>query len=610
MKYLIYLALVFTVYNCDKTTNTSKIDELYNESRFNYLHKGTNSARIIIELNNLKLKSVADSSKASIIKGRDFMLSDEYEKSIEEYKLAITYLKKAPIDSLFIRAYIGISSPYNQLGRFDEALFFLYEAEKIAEEIKSEKDLGICYDAISQIMQTKGDLQTAKQFLYKSIPLIKNNESNYYNTQLTLANIFGMNNQIDSALIIDNDNLKKLVGKNKSIYESYFYNNKANCYLFTNQFDSAEVYMKKCLAIDLSTNVKKQIADTYSGLMSLYAITNDSVKLNEISKKALSYSNSINYFMGKQMVFESLSNYHAHKKNYKLALAYKDSLFINYKNGLNEKTENKIAQLKIQFDFDKKEQLIQKNKEEIILQRIIISVIILLIVSLSLFFISFYKQSKRKKQEAIFKAEQQQKDIANKTIFEAEQKERTRIARDLHDSIGQMLAYIKMQSNQTEDSTFTKAIDKTILEVRNISHELMPPELNFGLQKAIESLIHDTKLKAEILSNDEFSRFNFSDVFSISLYRIIQELINNTIKHANASEIYFTIDKIETEITIHFFTNGKEISEENLKNSSGIGWQNIKARLLLLNGSIKIDNNTHKNGFILMLHLPNATNKN
>ncbi len=550
--------------------------------------------------------SGTDKVKAHLIKGRAANYVSNNNLAIIEYKKANNLL----VDNLDSNKYfvlMRIGATYSDLGNFNEALSNYYAAEKLATLQNNPSYLGKVYSAIAQVFQIKEDIATAKMYLQKAIPLVKPDLKEHYNTQLTLANLYGMTGAIDSAIAIDNSNLNELKGENKPEYESFFYNNKANCYLVTNKFDSAQKYFYKCLGIDTLSANKKQAADTYTNLVNLYAAKNDVTTAEIIAPKAIEYCTAIQYRMGLLSIYQSLAEMYVTNKNYAKAIVYKDLSSKNYKALMNEKSELKIAQLKVQFDTDKKEQQLVQHQQQIRQQQLVIVIVLLLLLSAIVFIYSYRKQSQLKKTQAVLHAKRNAKEQANKAVFETEQKERIRIARDLHDSIGQMLAYIKMQSNATDNAMLTQAIDNTITEVRNISHELMPSDLNFGLLKALQTLIEGSKLATKFTYNTEFETTQYTETFSVTLYRIIQELVNNTIKHAQASTLSFDAQKHNTTITLLFYTNGKVIDEQALEQSTGIGWQNIKARLALLNGNIKIDNTPIHNGAIITLYLNNGS---
>jgi signal transduction histidine kinase len=183
-----------------------------------------------------------------------------------------------------------------------------------------------------------------------------------------------------------------------------------------------------------------------------------------------------------------------------------------------------------------------------------------------------------------------------KEIYKAEQKERVRLARDLHDSIGQKLSVMKMLLPNDERLDLGKIhqyLDETANEVRSISHNLIPEILNLGFLKALKNLADyynaskKINFKLDIKENAVFR--SISKEVEVALYRILQELLTNITKHAQAGEIKMTVSSENNDIVIILNENGRGLDKEKIKQSKGLGWRNIFARIQLLNGSIDVE---------------------
>ena len=176
------------------------------------------------------------------------------------------------------------------------------------------------------------------------------------------------------------------------------------------------------------------------------------------------------------------------------------------------------------------------------------------------------------------------------------QADRDRIARDLHDSIGQQLAAVRMKLNALPESAEAedagRFLDSTIQEVRAISHNLLPEALQFGWVPALEDLCEKMTVPggpAISLEVEEQARNTaFSRQQELSIYRIIQEIISNTLRHAEARHLRITISRNERTFFIHTSDDGKGMDTAVPASSPGIGWKNITARANLLRGRMEI----------------------
>jgi two-component system, NarL family, sensor kinase len=205
-------------------------------------------------------------------------------------------------------------------------------------------------------------------------------------------------------------------------------------------------------------------------------------------------------------------------------------------------------------------------------------------------------------------AEKQQIYLNASIRFQEE--ERQRIAADLHDDAGPLLATARLYLNenlvnqeraQQLQSIFSakQIIDDAILLIRNISHSLMPPTLkNFGLESATTDLFQKISgsgsLNASARFHDYRERLKVEQ--ELLIFRIIQELINNVIKHSNAGFIHLTQNATATHMYIRLHHDGKGIVQAEFEKlnhmSQGLGLKNIASRMKVLNGRIffEIDN--------------------
>ena len=201
---------------------------------------------------------------------------------------------------------------------------------------------------------------------------------------------------------------------------------------------------------------------------------------------------------------------------------------------------------------------------------------------------------------AIEKEKQNSKISTLTALLEGQEQERGRLARDLHDGLGGLLSGTKLQlsylnpthSENIEDgiSKSITQIDGAVEELRRVAHNLMPDLLiKYGLEVAIQEFASRMSNNALII-HTEF--INYSNSISkekqLLLYRIIQELVNNTIKHAQASEIIIQISEEENTLNLIIEDNGKGFNQENLDVRKTAGFHNIESRVQFLKGTMNI----------------------
>lgn len=285
---------------------------------------------------------------------------------------------------------------------------------------------------------------------------------------------------------------------------------------------------------------------------------------------------------------------------------FKDSIF-------NSEKAEALAKYETLYETEKKESqireqyLIIQNEKQL---RRLYAFIAASVLLLALVLIVLYRNYNKQKTQRLL---QEQQDKSMQEIFNAEQNERIRIARDLHDSIGQKLSVARMllprDSHSTELQKIRTYLDETAQEVRSISHNLIPEILNFGLVKAIEELcdqINATdKIIVEYTPRDEPNTLKLDKRTELSLYRIIQEILNNIIKHSQTNKLSLDLKSLPGMIQIDIEDKGVGFDTIAISQSKGIGWRNIFARIKLINGSITIKSEKNK-GSHFLLNIPIA----
>jgi signal transduction histidine kinase len=205
------------------------------------------------------------------------------------------------------------------------------------------------------------------------------------------------------------------------------------------------------------------------------------------------------------------------------------------------------------------------------------------------------------------KLEAENKQIALTKFIEGEENERIRIAKELHDGIVQDLSsiYLNLNAGSDDKEATISHLKQTIKEVRGLSHQMMPITLREkGLLLALEELFSRTLPPLSI--DYTFDAFGINERLDLkietSLYRIVQELLNNIIKHSQASEVNCVLRKTEQHILLILEDNGVGIS--NLENKKGIGLESLSSRLEYLNGTLEMSASENESGLYTKIQIP------
>lgn len=563
--------------------------------------------------------------------------------SLGDYSTAMQYELKAleireKLNNKYDLAYSqhALAALYSRMKNNDKALEYNFKALKSFQELKDESISSSIIFNIAMIRIRTKSYDEAKKNIESIIPYFEklNKAESLRKCYVQLINIADL--QGDEAgsekYLAKAVEYSKLNGSATNDVDVWL--NRCRLNMVNKKYDEAENDLYKAQEIAKKSKDHFNIINVKRQFIALYNENGQGKKaekmLNDFVKLKDSVLNETNILK----LNELNTKYETEKKEAAITLLNKENNFkqLQLKNNFLEITQNKflidkqnqsliINQLEIknknqlvknqQLDANKKAQNIKSLKKQSQIQNLeienkklelkqkntwlIFGGILFLTSLISAFFIykNYQHKQERKLQKEIFR----QKEVETKALFEGEQNERIRIARDLHDSVGQMLSLVKMnlssQEQTSENENIQNLVDNTISEVRNISHNLIPEELNFGIFPALENLADkinsSSTTKMEIDIPEKIKALKFQKQNELSIYRIVQEVVNNMIKHADASSINLSIKKLENSIIINIKDNGKGLDNSSISQSSGIGWKNINARVHMMDGKIKIE---------------------
>ncbi|VXB01123.1 putative Tetratricopeptide repeat-containing protein [Flavobacterium sp. 9AF] len=472
-------------------------------------------------------------------------------------------------------------------------------------------------------------------------------KKDYYNLakiQVNLGNIQASQNKYREAIPYFKKALEfsKLSSKPYSILHEY--TNIGKCYDFLKEYDKAIEYLEKALIIcekegnekENKIYVLKSLGNVYSNLKNIdkalfyynqaleinksHKSKSDDIRITKYIGNAYmsidNYSKAIPYYekalkkvndqkdiVSLYELSYNLSKAYEFTGNYKKAQFHMEN-FAKAKDSANEMS-NLAAIKKIESNFeiernDSKLKLLEKEKKAInaSLKRkniIILSILSFILLSI-IFFYLLYKQERK-----IFKSKLHLNDAESN--LKGQFIERKRIAQELHDNIGSSLAAVRfsvmdaMKDTSEEKNKLLTYIDSICNEVRFISHNIMPPDITEqSLQSLLEQLVENYKLNSslhfEIYFTDEQKLEKLSNQQKLMLYRVVQESINNAIKHSKCKNINILISCFDNYVNIIIEDDGIGFDTKNTQ--YGLGIKSIKERCKEFNIDLDLDSEPNK----------------
>lgn len=531
----------------------------------------------------------------STTEARLYFRKNEYEKSNKTYSKANQFLANIQnSDSLKAINYLGMGINFMNMSTYDSAFYYYEKSLKIYERVGNIKMAQAVMSNMAQSHYNKGENDKALQIVNQIIknPHSRGIEMNNYHIK---ANIYGSSGKLDSAMQIDKAMMRKYTDFRKDYLVSSFYNNMGMCYLEKGMIDSALYYCNKSYYIDSIAGTKINMGSNLVLLANIYLSINQPQKAEKCYSKALDIFSDASNSDKKFRLFKMLNDKAIKEKDWAKAVILQDSMMSTYQRTNHLKVNQTIEMLKIEYETEKKNQLIETQKLKLNRQQLIIllSTFILGFIALLIFFI--FKQ--REKKNLLFMAQQESK-VAD-MLIDAEQNERSRIARELHDGVSQKLAVVQMQLSmlKTTSEETAKNINLMLKEVtedvRGISHNLYPADLNQGLIPALEHLCEQNNfvnksIKFQLKINDSLRENKLNKNLDLVIFRIVQELTNNALKYSQAKNVTIELEMSNNKIQLQVSDDGIGFTPTNDDENKGIGLKNISDRIKQISGKFNI----------------------
>lgn len=530
--------------------------------------------------------------------------SQEAEELLNEALSILTTTEDRETE-LFIYSNLGILNHYNS--DYQLAVDYYLKTAEIARLIDNPYEEARAFLNIGDVFNQNKLTDKAIEYLVKTrniseaeYPIL------YVYSAAQLADIFRGNNSLDSAWVQINDAFEQVGAITSPQILSQAYSARANIW------EAEENYVEAYPDYLQSLSYAEQLGQDYA-IAGCYCLLGNNAHNRGAYDEAESYFEKYaglsqkvnNKYLDREclkywsLMEEARGNYKKSNELLYRNFAIKDSIYSE---------ENRI----LLTDLESKYQSAQKDAE-IATQNLRINRrttqrnwFVAGAVGLLLFSWFFYYRNKKNKNLAIAKIEnleKQQKLMAMDYMMQGQEEERKRIAQDLHDGLGGLLAAarLQMQKIQGEIENFAKMnlfnsaeklIDNAHTEVRRIAHDMMPGALiDLGLIDAVEDLIHETKREHGIIVNlsKPSTDLRLTEPQSVNLYRTIQEILNNTMKHAEASIVDISLQMQNQQLILNISDDGKGFDYTEARKKETMGLTSIASRVKYMGGELQVE---------------------
>ncbi len=484
------------------------------------------------EEDEVKREKFASTSRNNI--GLIYQEMGLYEKAITSHLIALEIRERYDIRGDLPTSYTNLGICYRNLSQRDSAFFYLNKSLATSKEVGLTKEQKIAHDNLGNIYQDAGEIKEAVYHYSRSIELGEELPNTSNSDIITIGNLIHLYNDLNqwsnSLDAIERANEILANDPDAQNFAKDLYKNGAITYFNTGKIDNGEEFLNRFIQIQ------------------------DSLFAKENAEQLASYE----------------AKFETQEKERQL---------------LEERTKSQ----KLEIDNIASEKAIVRQRN--ILYSVII--IFLFVVSLGVF-VYFRKRQRlrEEKNQALIKA----KEDNIRSVISAQEKERERLARELHDGLVQEIRMLKTElddasvSDQEIQAKLAKRIVNLKTDARNLAYAIMPTALRkAGLVEAVKDLVNNSfssqSTRAQFFSAHD--HIETSDQVKNNTYRIIQEAINNIIKHSECSNVDVSINQLKSTLILTIEDDGKGFDTKTMNNS--IGLKSMRSRAEIMNGSLEIE---------------------
>ena len=509
------------------------------------------------------------------------------------------------------QAYRFAGAIYKNRGEYAKSLSFHLKSLKINDSLQNKAALATNYNDIGIVHKNLGDYQLALEAYLKANALVTElgMSKGIVMTLNNLGTIYEALNQYDNALKYYNRAYAKALEFGIMEGLSVTLSNIGELYANKGDYRNALNYFREAISIDEKTGDLFGSAVTRLNMAAMFINQRkwDSAdyhynRVKVVAEQYHSHDLLAKVYNGLTKMYEEQGDYRNALKMYRLARNAQDSVY-------NETASRQLAEMTTRYNALQKDLEIDQLKAENLLNELKIRqqksdrlALLILLGFTSIIAFLLIKRYKTKQEHKHNLEIIRQRDEHLSALVEVQENERKELAKELHDGVGQMLSGLKLGLNSfkvnieknkyniNDFNTLLNILDQTVVEIRGISHRMMPRVLQEeGLVPAINDMLEKSFRFSEV--QWEFEHFGLKERYEerleISLFRICQELVNNIIKHSEATKVSVQLIQNQNFLILFVEDNGRGFSISNKE--KGIGLLNIATRLKNLHGEFTME---------------------
>ncbi|MBP6022407.1 tetratricopeptide repeat-containing sensor histidine kinase [Ferruginibacter sp.] len=500
------------------------------------------------------------------------------------------------------------ASVFYRWGMYDSAATWYLKGIEVLEKEKNYEWSVSLYSNLSSVYEILKLKDKQKEYILKSLKAAKitGRDYNLFGAYAMVSQFYAGASDYKVALLYS-DSARTYFANNMDVTRvQLHYLTRAQAFDGLSKYDSSIFYFSKVYNITKENNNKWGMTEPLFMMGNAYMKLGKQKEAEEFLLKGVKLADENGFTVFQKSGYNLLTDFYEETGNYQKALESHKKYYAANDSIQSDDTKKIVLDIEKKYETEKKEQQLTLqaasiNKKNIINYILGGSVAALLLIS----FLSYrtYTQKRKLQQQQIADLEKEKLLLATQSILKGQEDERSRLAQDLHDGLGGLLSGVKLQLgamkgnlilSEEHGRTFNNALgklDESISEMRRVAHNMMPEALmKLGLQQALQDYCDGLSESQSFKINGEFYGLEkrMESSVEIVVYRIVQELLNNAVKHSGAAIILVQVMKHDNNLTITVEDNGKGFNREEVLLMKGTGLNNIQSRVDYLKGQLDI----------------------
>jgi signal transduction histidine kinase len=536
---------------------------------------------------------------------------------------AIEMLKDTRRKKVLANIYNNTAMVYNSNGDEAACIDAYLKAEAIYEQLGDSSNLALVYGNLGSPYIILREYDKAYTYSLKGITISRSlqEDRSLPATMLNLASALVNLQRFDTALVLLSQ-LRDLEREtNGPATNPLVLNLTVAAYIGMGKFDLVKAKSTELMAIARATNNDGAMCYALSGFVEYYLHLKKYAKAIQLAKEYMTVATRSNDRMQLRDAYNQAAHVEMERGRIDMGDHYcqlRDSIDDLVR---SDRILQNTQDLEAKYSLNKKQSEIDRLNQQQEIQQLtlrqrntinwVLAGTVFVAILVGLLYSRNYRQKKKLlltdallQQQRITELEQERQLLAARAVVQGQVEERTRLAKDLHDGLGSILSSAKFSFTNMKErliitpenaAAFEKGmdmLDKSISELRRVAHNLMPEALTrFGLDTALRDFCNSVDQSGALRLTYQSFGVNetvIPDVVSAAVYRIIQELVNNILKHADATTALVQLIRNNDTLSIAVEDNGKGFDPAILENNSGMGYLSLKNRVAYLKGTIDI----------------------